>query len=229
MARFHFVEDYERVVRKLVKRYPLDEAMRRAVGGDLEAGGAVERAVVRHAGLKDGDALIDFGCGAGRLAMALRAEMRIDYLGIDVVETLLRYARGKCPDYRFVRNHALSIPAPDASADMVSAFSVFTHLLHAETYIYLEDMHRVLRPGGRVVFSFLEFAKDFHWAVFDDTVTAQKRSTVPHLNQFIERNAIEVWAKRLGYASVGFISGEDAPWPDAPALGQSIAILHKGG
>lgn len=227
MALFHFVEDYERVVRQLVKRYPLDEAMRRAVGGDLEAGGAVERAVVRHAGLKDGDALIDFGCGAGRLAMALQTEMRVDYLGIDVVKTLLKYARSKCPRYRFVHSQALSIPAPDASADMVSAFSVFTHLRHAETYIYLQDMYRVLRPGGRVVFSFLEFAKEFHWAVFEDTVAAQRRSVAPFLNQFIERNAIAVWAERLGYVSADFISGDHAPWPDAPALGQSIAILAK--
>ena len=55
-------------------------------------------------------------------------------------------------------NRALYIPAPDACADMVCAFSVFTHLLHTETYLYLEDIRRVLRPGGRLVFSFLEFA-----------------------------------------------------------------------
>ena len=39
---------------------------------------------------------------------------------------------------------------------MILAFSVFTHLLHEESFIYLEDFKRVLKPGGSVVFSFLE-------------------------------------------------------------------------
>jgi predicted SAM-dependent methyltransferase len=110
---------------------------------------------------------------------------------------------------------------------MLCAFSVFTHLLHAETYLYLEDAHRALRPGGRVVLSFLEFAIPDHWAVFERTVQAQRASTVPHLNQFLERNQITVWAQHLGYASVAFIDGNTAPWSSGEPLGQSIAVLTK--
>jgi ubiquinone/menaquinone biosynthesis C-methylase UbiE len=228
MAEFHFVEDYERVVADLVARYPIDEAMSRAVGGDFEAVGLIERAVVAYAGLRDGHRLIDLGCGSGRLAWALGRAMRVDYLGIDIVQDLLDYAASRSPPtYRFVLNRALRIPAPDQSADMVSAFSVFTHLLHAESYIYMEDAVRVLRPGGRLVFSFLEFAEPQHWVVFSGTVDSQRHGPVPHLNQFIERNAIDLWCDKLGLVREAFVSGTEAPWGDAAPLWQSLAILRR--
>lgn len=229
MAKFHFVEDYERYVADLIRQHPIDTAMSLAVGGSYEAVGAIECAILRHAGLEPGMAVVDLGCGSGRLAAALSRAFDVSYLGLDVVPALLDYARTKAPKaYRFVLNRALSLPVEAASADMLCAFSVFTHLLHAETYLYLEDAHRALRPGGRVVLSFLEFAIPDHWAVFDKTIQAQRGSTVPHLNQFIERNQIIVWSQRLGYAGVSFIDGNTAPWPSGEPLGQSIAILTKG-
>jgi len=227
MARFHFVEDYERHVAGLLATYPVDEAMSLAVGGDYVHFGAIECAVLRHAGLADGMTLIDLGCGSGRLAAVLGARMRVFYIGIDIVQSLLDYAATKAPpDYRFILHRELNIPAPDQSADMLAAFSVFTHLLPAETYLYLKDAARVLRPGGRLVFSFLEFAEPAHWAVFESTIDGQRRSASPHLNQFVERGTIALWAEKLGYAVEGFIDAHAAAWPDAPPLGQSIAILR---
>ncbi len=228
MADFHFVQDYEKLVADLVATRPIDEAMAVAVGGDFESVGRIELAAVRHAGLRDGMAIIDLGCGSGRLAWALGQTMRVDYLGIDIVQALLDYARGKSPpSYRFMLNRALRIPAPDASADMVAAFSVFTHLLHAESYLYLEDIRRVLRPGGVCVFSFLEFADPRHWLVFSGTVDAQRRSAAPHLNQFIDRGAVALWCDKLGYMLDGFVDGDAAPWHEAPPLWQSLAILRR--
>jgi ubiquinone/menaquinone biosynthesis C-methylase UbiE len=228
MAEFHFVADYEALVANLVATRPIDEAMAIAVGGDFERTGKIEAAIVRHFGLRDGMTLIDLGCGSGRLAWALGQTMRIDYLGIDIVQAFLDYAHTRSPrTYRFVLNRTLDIPAPDASADMVCAFSVFTHLLHAESYIYMEDIKRVLRPGGRLVFSFLEFADPDHWTVFAGTVDGQRNSTLPHLNQFIERNAIELWAKALGYELETFVDGSAAPWGDAPNLWQALAVFRK--
>jgi SAM-dependent methyltransferase len=227
VAEFHFVEDYERYVADLVARHPIDEAMSLAVGGWFEHIGLVEAAAMRHVGLHDSMALIDLGCGSGRLAWALGRQMQLDYLGIDVVQALLDYAASKSPpEYRFVLNRTLSIPAPDGSADMVCAFSVFTHLLHAESYIYMDDIRRALRPGGRLVFSFLEFAMPSNWDVFVATVDGQRNSRQPHLNQFIERNVIAAWADRLGYRVQAFIDATANPWGEPGSLGQSIAILQ---
>jgi ubiquinone/menaquinone biosynthesis C-methylase UbiE len=232
MAEFHFVEDYESVIRSLIASYPIDEAMSIAVGGlsvaHYQQFGAIERAVLQYAGLKNGMSLIDLGCGSGRLASALSGRMKIDYLGIDIIQELPTYAQSKSDEgYRFVVNRALNIPSSDSSADMVSAFSIFTHLLHAETYLYLEDIKRVLRPGGHVVFSFLEFAEAGHWYVFVATVDAKRTNKMPLLNQFIERDTIDTWCEHLGYEREAFISAGDAPWHSEPPLGQAIALLRK--
>jgi ubiquinone/menaquinone biosynthesis C-methylase UbiE len=227
LAHFHFVEDYERLVQSLIDTYPLDEAIARAVGGAYEAVGQIERDVLRFAGLRDGMSLVDLGCGSGRLAHALGRSMRIRYLGVDIVQALLDYARTKAPpDYRFVLHRDLSLPVPDGSADVVCAFSVFTHLLHEESYLYLEDAQRALRPGGRVVFSFLEFADPAHWVAFEGAVNGQRSRTRPHLNTFIERNAIAAWAAHLGYEVEPIVGGTEAPWGGEP-LWQSVAVLRR--
>lgn len=228
MAKFHFVEDYERLVRRLSWKYSLDEAMSRAVGGGYEHVGQIEAAIVGYAGLRDGQTLLDLGCGSGRLASALGRTMSIEYCGIDVVKALLNYARKKSPaNYRFILNRSLGVPLPDASCDMATAFSVFTHLLHHESYIYLEELHRVVRPGGVVVFSFLEFHEPAHWAQFEATVEVQRTTKLPHLNQFIERTQIELWSGKLGYNGVRFIGGTDTPWGTSDPLWQSLAILQR--
>lgn len=213
----------------MLARYPRDEAMSLAVGGSFEQFGAIECALLRYAGLRDNMSLIDFGCGSGRLAWALgREPIRTDYYGIDVEQRLLDYAKTKSPPhFRFALNHSLRIPAPDAVADMVCAFSVFTHLQHTETYLYLEDIHRVLRPDGRLVFSFIEFAQPLHWKIFAETVEANRRRATIPLNQFIERNVIELWCEKLGYEQEAYISADATPWGDTAPLGQSAVILRR--
>ncbi len=228
MAEFHFVEDYVRWVDGLLARHPRREAMELAVGGSWDVIGPIEVAVLRHAGLRDGMRLVDLGCGSGRLAQALSRAMEVEYLGLDVVPALLDYARSICPGhYRFELNRSLTFPGPDASTDMVGAFSVFTHLLPEETYLYLEDARRVLRPGGKVVLSFLEFANPEHWGAFEGVVNAQRTSSRPPLNTFLERQAIEAFARRLGFEAPVFIGGDEAPWEGQPRLWQAVAILGK--
>ncbi len=228
MAQFHFVEDYVKLVDVLCSAHPLDEAMSLAVGGDYHRIGQIERDILRYAGLKDGMSLIDIGCGSGRLASALSASgMEINYLGTDIVQKLLDYAASKSKaDYSFKLHRELSIPAADASADMICLFSVFTHLLPHESYIYMEDIRRTLRPGGKLIFSFLEISEPSHWQIFESTVEAQRRSVAPHLNMFIERDAIRVWAQKLGFSEPKFLGARDAV-PGSSPLGQATAFLTR--
>jgi ubiquinone/menaquinone biosynthesis C-methylase UbiE len=225
MAKFHFVEDYERLVARLMATHPLDEAMSIAVGGLYDVFGPIEAQLLADLGLKDGMRLIDLGCGSGRGAVAISRRFDIAYLGTDIVQALLDYAASKTPaHYQFRLHRQLSIPAADASADMVCAFSLFTHLLHAETYLYMEESVRVLKPNGLLVFSYLEFAE--HWGVFRDTVNAQRADVLPHLNMFIDRSAIEHWSAHLGLAVDQYIS-PSKPIFQGNAFGQSVVVLRK--
>lgn len=226
MAKFHFVEDYEKLVESLVKQYPLDKAMAIAVGGEYDLFGKLEALLLRKLGLSDGMRIVDLGCGSGRLAAALHGMASVSYVGIDIVQLLLDYAKRKAPSYEFVLHRDLSIPIQDNSVDMVSAFSLFTHLLHVESYVYLEECYRILKPGGKVVFSFLEFAEPGHWPVFLDTKARTKADTSPHLNTFLERNVIDIWATKLGMTVEQFRPGGEPIW-NGHALGQAVVVLRK--
>ncbi|MBZ9656090.1 class I SAM-dependent methyltransferase [Phyllobacterium lublinensis] len=228
MAQFHFVEDYERHVNELVSQHPLDEAMSLAVGGGYELIGDIASQIVVYAGAKSGMDVFDFGCGSGRVAHALAKKVDLkSFLGTDIVQPLLDYAKTKTPDhYRFVKHQALSVPAPDESFDITYAFSVFTHLLQAECYIYLQDIARVLKPRGTFVFSFLELSEGAHWGIFQNTVDTQRALQAPHLNMFIERSQIKIWAKHAGFKVTEIIDGPSKRW-NGHALGQTVAILKK--
>ena len=240
----HYSRDYNRHVAHLTKSSAsLEQAMSLAVGGNFSAIGQIHSDLFRMLGLRDGMRLLDLGCGSGRTAAAVARDFNIEYHGVDVVQKLLDYAKAHTPaHYRYSHVEQIQIPDEDASADMICAFSLFTHLLHEETYRYLEECRRVLKPGGRLVFSFLEFAMPSHWQVFEGTVQESKHPSRTHLNVFIERSAIEVWAKHLELdiemwqdssqggcipLSRSVITDSGETLKDAANLGQSVCVVSK--
>jgi ubiquinone/menaquinone biosynthesis C-methylase UbiE len=235
-------DSYLRAVRRLRRSSGgRAAAMEEAVGGDFEQLGILERELLVSQGLAPGGFLIDVGCGSGRLAVQLVDYLTGRYLGTDVVPDLLDHARGlvRRPDWRFEVVDQLAIPAEDAEADMVCFFSVMTHLLHEESYRYLEEARRVVRPGGKVVFSFLEFGVDEHWAVFEMNLKSIGQDGV--LNQFIDPAAISVWARHLDMEIAGIYHGDvpniplseevsakvDPKFGSMGSIGQSVAVLVR--
>lgn len=188
---------YPRLVASLKRNHDLDKAMELAVGGNFEAIGMIERDTLIHFGLKKDSYLIDVGCGSGRLALPLSAYLPGKYLGTDVVPDLVDYARKLVnrPDWRFELVKDLRIPEGDHRADMVCFFSVFTHLLHEHSYKYLQEAKRVLKPDGKIVFSFLDFSVSSHWDAFQSALNDLEQAS--HLNVFIGKDAIAAWAMHL--------------------------------
>jgi len=239
--RLHFVEDYRALVRDLMASFPLAEAMSRAVGGNWDALGEVEKQLLIGLGLKPEHDLIDVGCGSGRLAKALDPYLTTGhYMGTDVVPALLDYARSGAKRWRYALVEEIGIPFADASADMVTFFSVFTHLLYEECYCYLLEARRVLKSGGYAVFSFLEYPHN--WQIFSDACSViLNGGRNVHLHTFIDRGAITCWAEHLGMEVVAFHAADEAFIPlskpivydngtrvdGMAALGQSLCVLRK--
>lgn len=215
-------------VEALKARMPHDQAMEHAIGAGFEEIGAMEAALVRHYGLAEEDYLVDVGCGSGRLAKPLAKLHRGRYLGIDLVPDLVAHARrvAERPDWRFEVIDHIGIPEADGQADMTCFFSVLTHLLHEQSYWYLEEARRVLKPGGRIVLSFLEFREPGHLPIFFSTVAQTKVAAREPLNVFIERSVFPVWAGRLGLDVVEIRDGGDVIVPEGN-LGQAICVLQK--
>ena len=215
-------------VAEMKARLPHEEAMQEAIGGAFEQVGRVETALLRRYGLPQDGYAIDVGCGSGRLAKPLSAYLKGRYLGVDLVPDLVAHARliaGR-PDWRFEVIDHIQIPEADGQADMVCFFSVMTHLLHEQTYWYLEESFRVLKPGGKVVFSFLEYAEPWHWTTFMQTLAAEKSGTNTHLNVCIDRGAIPIWAKHLGFEVEDIRGAREEIVPEGH-LGQSLCVLRK--
>ena len=234
---------YLALVEHLKGEHEHDRAMELAVGGQFEAFGAIEVEALRHFGLAPGDYVVDVGCGSGRLSRPLAGYLTDGrFLGIDIVPELVEHARtitGRT-DWRFETAEGLAIPEEDGVADVVCFFSVFTHLLQEESFVYLREAVRVLRPGGLVVFSFLEFAVDALWDIFEGMVRAV--GTVDHpLNIFLSRDAVEAWARHLEMEVVAVHGGDEqfislsqplvledgTKVEDRVGFGQSICALRK--
>jgi len=237
----NFLKSYKNHVASLLKTHEEPKAMSLAVGGNFEAAGMLEYFLLIQHGLKKEHTVIDIGCGSGRLAFQLRQYLDGLYIGIDVVPELYEYAKkiSERSDWKFYSAPGLTIPEPDNSADFICFFSVFTHLTHEESYRYLEDARRVLKPNGKIIFSFLEFFIPSHWCVFEHSLADTSPDKV--LNQFISRDAIEAWCTSLNLSIVELNDGNKphinlskvVVWDDGSEmrekgnLGQSVCVLTK--
>jgi SAM-dependent methyltransferase len=111
-----------------------------------------------------GSAILDAGCGTGRVAAALAgAGHRV--LGIDLDETLVRAGREQYPGVVLQHLDLLDVTPALGTFDLVvSAGNVMVYLDPGTEPAVLAALAGVLRPGGRAVFG---FATDRDYTVAD--------------------------------------------------------------
>jgi demethylmenaquinone methyltransferase/2-methoxy-6-polyprenyl-1,4-benzoquinol methylase len=95
-----------------------------------------------------GDSALDVATGTGDLAIEL-ARRGASVTGCDFSEAMLARAREKAPAIHFEWADALALPYPDASFDAASVG--FGARNFADLRSGLQEMARVVRPGGHVV------------------------------------------------------------------------------
>jgi SAM-dependent methyltransferase len=105
----------------------------------------------------DGKRVLDFGCGSARvLRHFLDEAQRGEFWGCDIDAASVAWIQSHLvPPLRCFRNEpAPPLPLEADSFDLVYATSVFTHIGERWS-AWLLELHRILRPGGVLVSSFL--------------------------------------------------------------------------
>jgi SAM-dependent methyltransferase len=97
--------------------------------------------------------ILDFGCGCGRVIRHW-ARLPAAVHGCDYNAAAVRWCQRHLPFARFTVN-GLAPPLPYASGqfDLVYALSVFTHLPEPLMLAWMQEMARVLAPGGFLIVS----------------------------------------------------------------------------
>jgi ubiquinone/menaquinone biosynthesis C-methylase UbiE len=96
---------------------------------------------------------VDVGCGTGTFAIGLAAERPDAHVaGVDGDPEILAIARRKEGAERVEWREGLAqeLPVAEGSADVVTTTLFLHHLLPAEKREALAEIHRALRPGGRL-------------------------------------------------------------------------------
>lgn len=106
--------------------------------------------VADAARIRTGDRVLDVACGTGALARTISARVRAagSVVGLDVNEGMLAVAARKAPHIDWRHGRAEALPFDSASFDAV--VSQFGLMFFDDREAAIREMHRVLRPVGRV-------------------------------------------------------------------------------
>jgi len=102
-------------------------------------------------GLKEGEKVLDLGCGNGRWSKVFKKK-KVDYFGIDNSERLIEIAKENFPEAKFLVGDALNLPFPDDFFDEVYSIALLHHIPSEDFRIkVLKEAKRVLKPGGILI------------------------------------------------------------------------------
>jgi SAM-dependent methyltransferase len=105
----------------------------------------------------DGKRVLDFGCGAGRTLRHFAAEdSGGEFWGCDIDVESIEWLNANLapPLHAFVNSELPPLDQPDETFDLVYCVSVFTHLARSWS-AWLAELHRVLKPGGLLLATFM--------------------------------------------------------------------------
>jgi len=237
---------YSSFVPRLRKKTPLPPGKYRMGGKHFKNDDAFIRTAVRDvkrlerlAGLNPNSRLLDWGCGAGRLAVGVREHYKdgriADYHGVDVQPDLISWARENltAPGFRFTcvdvaneRYNPAGLPdrtiaADPGTVDVFYAYSVFSHMNDDDTAGYLTLIGEALSEKGKaLVTCFVEEGVP-DWEENPEGYGPLEWKGRLHCTRFSRRHFEDLVAA-AGMAVDRFVHGRETD-------GQSLYILRKVG
>jgi len=200
------------------------------------SGAYTARMVTAALDLKPSDRVLELGCGVGRIGHELAPHVA-HWEGADISANMLKVARERLAKFSNVglteltRSDLKSLP--DASFDKAYSIAVFIHMDKEDFYLYLEDLTRVLKPGGLVFFDTWNTSHPVGWRRFAVElnpfrgVDPTERKDVAR-NQFSNPEEVKSFLDHAGFDIVELFT--DSPWVQAVAMrrgGGDIEAEHR--
>lgn len=154
---------------------------------------------------KKNTTLLDYGCGTGFLLKHIQEKSpKLTLIGADISSEGLKRAKKNIPEARFIQlkeNEPISLK--DNSIDFITCLDVIEHVYDVEPFI--ENLHRVLRPKGKMVIS-----TPYHGLIKNLVVSTIAFDTVfdpvgPHIRFFTTKSLTKCLTKagfkiqKIGY------------------------------
>lgn len=170
--------------------------------------------------------VLDFGCGAGRVARQMPRHTRAQLFGVDINPALVGWCAQNLTG-TFTRNRLLPpLDFPDAHFDAIYALSVFTHLRRETQDEWLAELHRVLKPGGAALITFHDEFQPKRPDVAEKLASQPFRVENDTLEGSNLMATFQTWAETRTRFSRLFDIAAERRSADAP-FQQAAAVLRK--
>ena len=166
---------------------------------------------------KEGDSILDLGCGNGRLAQ-LFENMNVSYLGVDNSEELIRIAQEKFKDKENIKFEVGDVTNiyRNESFDLIFMLAVLHHIPTKELRLkILTDIYNLLKPGGMLVMS--------NWNIL------RVRKYFPRFFDFKYKIVHRVWSFKDAFIPWKSIEVENQRYVHSFTKGELRRLLSKAG
>jgi SAM-dependent methyltransferase len=183
------------------------------------------------------DRILELGCGVGRIGREL-APHCARWTGVDISERMIVHARERLEHLGNTEFHQLERTRLDGVADgsLTKAYSVavLCHMDKEDLFLYLQELHRSLRPGGLIYVETWNLAHPIGWKRWEYEVANWQRSEQKQRkdvarNQFCTPDEFQLYVQHAGFTPL--VCYADSPWVQVVAghsLNESeVARQHR--
>lgn len=173
-----------------------------------------------------GDEVLELGCGIGRIGRELAPNCR-HWTGVDISENMIHHAGERLGHLENVSFHRLERSnlemLEDNSIDKAYSIAVFCHMDKEDLYLYMQELNRVVRPGGIIFVETWNLAHPIGWRrwayeplVWSRAEQGQRKDVAR--NQFCTAEEFELYVSYAGFEplanfnesqSVQIVAGKD--------------------